>query len=202
MSNLITELFNAYTMLDFSSDEDKERKKEYLDDIKDFALSGSYTTTKHKEYLLKNFMKPIQDQAEDLNLSKAAVYKNRNLILKDLENRLGYRVIKNVLSGNLDEVDKVLAHNMTEQSLSDVVIKSVLDSVKSRSSYSSSKKKAKYDLVECVDELNLLKKYSVLELELLLDRLDMEKLNYLFRLINFEESNVDDRVKLMEYIKK
>lgn len=202
MSNLIDELLRAYTMLDFSDDSNKELKKEYLDEVKEFALKGSYTSTKHKDYLLRNFMKPIQEQALDLNLSKAAVYKNRNLVLRDLESRLGKGIIKSILNSEFEHVDMVLQFNAVDQPLSNVIIPSVIDSINERSNKARRNSSSKYSLIDCSDEIRLLKKYAVLDLEMQLDNLDMDKLNYLLRLISFEESDVKDRIDLMKVIKK
>ena len=175
-----------------------DEKKRYLDELRDYALGGTYTNTRHKEYLLKNYMEPISKQATDLNLSQAAIYKNRNIINKDLVGRVGTEIVKDILNGNFNEVDTVLNNAMSNKSVSSIIMQNVVDSIKDR----EGEKGSSYELSQCIDEMSLLKKYSVLDLELDLDKLDINKLSYLIRLLSFEETNVKDRNRLLEAIKR
>lgn len=201
MTNLLNEIMTAYSMLEFSNDSDVDRKRKYLDEIKEYALSGVYTNTKHKEYFLRNFMKPVSEQKKDLGLSSAAVYKNRNLINRDLERRIGKDIVKQILTGDYDEVERVLNYSLLDQPIGKVVLQSVVDAIEERK-LNEGKVKPVYDLEDCIDEIKLLKRYSFLDMELTLDSLNISKLKYLLRLINFKETNVKDRGRLLELIKR
>lgn len=61
-----------------------------------------------------------------------------------------------------------------------VVIKSVVNRIEK----GEHNDKSRYTLEECLNEIALLKKYSNLDLEVLLMNCDMNKLNYLLRLLD------------------
>lgn len=202
MGKLLSEIFDAYAILEFSDDDDVERKKRYLDELRDYALSGTYTNAKYKEYFLKNILKPVSKQMTDLGLSQSAVYKNREKIERDLERRVGKDIVKNILAGRFDEVEKVLTFSISDQPIGNVILSDVVDTIRKRAKENRVSKNSTYDLYDCIDEIKFLKKYSVLDLEVELNKLSLDKLSYLIRLISFEESNVIDRGTLLEIIKK
>ncbi|PHE64255.1 hypothetical protein COF68_05275 [Bacillus toyonensis] len=198
MVKLLEELLDASVMLDYDRGDDIEKKKELLKELQDFIMGGSYTNVRNKEYLLRNVKKPVQDQARDLNLSKPAIYKNKKLINNDLERKVGKNIISNILAGDFDRVNTVLDYALSEQSISSIVIPSVIDRVQEK----EFDKNSTYDLNDCITEISFLKKYSNLDLELLLSNCDSDKLNYLLRLLDFKESDVESRIRLVETIKR
>lgn len=195
---LLEELLDASVMLDYDRGDDIEKKKELLKELQDFIMGGSYTNVRNSQYLLRNVKKPVQDQARDLNLSKPAIYKNKKLINNDLERKVGKNIVSNILAGEFDRVNTVLDYALSEQSISSIVIPSVIDRVQEK----EFDKNSTYDLNDCITEISFLKKYSNLDLELLLSDCDSDKLNYLLRLLDFKESDVESRIRLVETIKR
>lgn len=192
-------------MLDYSGLEDRERKSRYLSELTEYVIGGSYTNTRHKEYLLRNYSRPVKDQMLDLKISQQAIYKNRKMISDDLERRVGKDIVSNILTGNYDDVETVLNYAMSDQPITKIILPDVIETIRDREEDVVSNKDTErgvYELHDCIDEIKLLKRYSVLDLELALDLVDVKKLGYLTRLLNFEESDVKSRTKLLEIIKK
>lgn len=199
MASIIKDLYQAYTLLEFDDSEKKKTQLELLDDLRNFAFSGTYTTTKHKEYLLKNYNEPILKQAKDLGLSDAGVYKNRKLILRDLERYVGANIIKEILKGDLDKAEKIIVNATSGQTLDDIVIETVVDSIKDLDT--RRRRSNTYNLEDCTNEIKFLRVYSRLLLETRLELMDSDKLNYLLSLLSYEDANVEDRLRLLEVIK-
>lgn len=161
-------------------------------------MEGSYTDVKHKGYLLNNWDKPTKEQYEELGISRSFYYKQRKALDEDLEKMLGTEVVELILKEEFKEVDLILDTLLADYSSERVVIKSVVNRIEK----GEHNDKSRYTLEECLNEIALLKKYSNLDLEVLLMNCDMNKLNYLLRLLDAKESDVKSRIRLIETIKQ
>ncbi|MEC2463490.1 hypothetical protein P9X10_01065 [Bacillus cereus] len=198
MVRLLDELTHACTLVSFESEGDSERKLDYLKEVNDFIMGGSYTEANKKEYILRNYRKPIQEQLDDLGISRATYYRNKRTLESDLEKALGNEIISSIQRSEFDLVDKILDNVTVDYSPTKVVIPSIVKRIESE----EHNKDVIYGLEECIDEITFLKRYSNLDLEVLLSRCDINKLNYLLRLLDLKESDVKARIRLVEVIKQ
>ncbi|PGF04997.1 hypothetical protein [Bacillus toyonensis] len=198
MVRLLQEVSRAFVLVNFDESEFKQQKLDYLNEVQKFIMEGSYTDVKHKGYLLKNWDKPTKEQYEELDISRSFYYKQRKALDEDLEKMLGTEVVQLILQEEFNEVDLILDTLLADYSSEKVVIKSVVTRIEK----GEHNKSSRYRLEECLNEIALLKKYSNLDLEVLLMNCDMSKLNYLLRLLDAKESDVKSRIRLIETIKQ
>ncbi|EEM74794.1 hypothetical protein bthur0014_55780 [Bacillus thuringiensis IBL 4222] len=185
-------------LANYDESEFKQQKLDYLNEVQKFIMEGSYTDVKHKGYLLNNWDKPTKEQYEELGISRSFYYKQRKALDEDLEKMLGTEVVELILKEEFKEVDLILDTLLADYSSERVVIKSVVNRIEK----GEHNDKSRYTLEECLNEIALLKKYSNLDLEVLLMNCDMNKLNYLLRLLDAKESDVKSRIRLIETIKQ
>lgn len=196
---LIKDILSAPQLVNYMTGEEADRKKEYLDELTEYTLDGTYTTNKHKSYLLRNYFKPHLEQAKALDLSKAAIWKYRKQLNTDLAKRVGDDIVERIIEGDFEHVDRVFAQALVEQPIDTILIPDIIERLKEDKI--KRYEQPKFDLEDCVLEMKLLKRYTHISMEVLLSKVDNEKLQYLVRLLNFEESDALSRSRLLEVLK-
>ncbi|MGF2715599.1 hypothetical protein ACQUY5_25670 [Bacillus cereus] len=198
MVKLLEEISRAIAVTRFDDYGNKEEKLNYLNEVQKYIMEGTFTDVKFKGYLLNNWDKPVKEQYEELGIARSSYYSQRKTLDSDLEKVLGNNIVQLILKEDFEEVDLILDTVLVGYSSDKLVIMSVL----SRIDKEKHNKNSRYNLEECLTEIAFLKKYSNLDLEVLLMQCDADKLNYLLRLLDAKETDIKSRIRLIETIKQ
>lgn len=202
-TNIFSKLRKASKLLDVKEEQDTKYRIEVLEELKDFVYGGSYTKYRNKQILLEHEMIGSSSKiiADKMQITQEAVRLARKRVSDDLYAVLGEDIVERIVSGSISECNSIYndmqALNYMYH-INDFILESVMDCLDN--AYIGSGKE-KFKLTDCRDELAFLSIFTLKRLDLLVDKLDTDKLNYVIQVIKGNGGcSEGDRLKVLKYI--
>lgn len=202
-----TSIFNkvneAYDLLEKNGGNDVDIRLEVLDALKEFVYEGNYTKYRNKRSLLDYEKLGTRTTliAQNMHMKVEAVRAARKRVSDGLYAVLGEDVVERIVSGSINECisvrESIEVYDYAYNTY-DFLLEETIDCL--RNSYIGSGKE-KFNLTDCKDELTFLSMFTLKRLDLLVEKLDIDKLNYIVNLIKGKEDcSQGDRLKVLKYI--
>lgn len=196
---MIKLLNNARYECSMKSQEEQIVIKKRLDRLESFIMSGSYVDLKNKDIHLRMFLSPITDVCLRLGIRRSAVSRARKIINDALTLRLGSSFVTRIMEGDV-EVDDILDRAEKPVPISSILLSDMISELKSRGLSENNLMSGTVDFKDCRAEMRLLKVFSQSNLKTSLSTIDISKLLYLASLLEETSPNVDDKLKLLDYL--
>lgn len=177
-----------------------DKRKELLRLVKEFLLSGKFTSCRRFQMLADMRSKPIRVQAQLLGVSEENVRRMRSGVTTDAFEALGSNVIGVLQYGDELQVSKKLQDLvlLTESCSSAKYFPHEL--IQSITSVNTDKN-VTFPVADCKPELALLYWLSFERYVDLISSVDLERLNFLLRVLNKEIGTTEDRLAILRVLK-
>lgn len=186
------------------SEKDKELASVYLK-LERFVLDCSYVKYKYASKIVKMLLegRTSSDIAKTLGISETTVrYHEHTSFSKKLYEIFGkdiFRILRDY-HNNTKEVEKRLFLALRENtSRLDYCMSDVVSEV---SSIEKSENIVEYDLKDCTKELAFIAKYSLANMKRDLSVLNIDKVEYLMKVLDGEKGSIDDRFNFVYRIEE
>lgn len=201
--SIFSRLNEASDLLDEKGEQDTNYRLEVLKELKEFVYDGNYTKYRNKRSLLDYERLGTKTKliAQNMNMTSEAVRLARKRVSDDLYAVLGEDVVERIVSGSINECSSIYNDIQVVRYMYDTydfILESVMGCLDN--AYIGSRKE-KFELTDCRDELAFLSMFTLKRLDLLVEKLDTDKLNYVIRLIKGERVyDEGDRLRVLKYI--
>ena len=201
--SIFSRLNEASDLLDEKGEQDTNYRIEVLDELKEFVYEGNYTKYRSKRSLLDYERVGTKTKliAQNMHMTVEAVRLARKRVSDDLYVVLGEDVIERIVSGSINECSSIYNDIQAVRYMYDTydfILENVIGCLDN--AYIGSRKE-KFKLTDCRDELAFLSMFTLKRLDLLVEKLDTDKLNYIVNLIKGKEDCSEGaRLKVLKYI--
>ena len=175
-----------------SNSETSELRMSLFNSVKKFVLGGEYTSYKNKEVFLSYAFYKDSVIAKKLGISEAGVRRVRARLSEQAYRMIGVSTLDTILGGTESDLLALkpyidsLSNKTTSGSLFSGEILELID-------YLCLDSTVNFNLEDCAVEMSMLRLFSFPLIKEAFSRIDIEKLNYLIRVLNGETGDLKTR---------
>lgn len=175
-----------------------DKRYELMQRLSDYVYSGDYSTYRYKEIVLQNWTLSNELLAYKIGITQGRLRAIRSQFSNEIEKRVGSDIIDNILKNtesSLLKAEKVLDTVEVDCTVANLFPTEVVKYIKERSNGD-----IEYELKDCINEVKFLKKHSMFTIKNEIADLDVNKINYLLRVLNYDTGKGLDRARVMDKV--